>query len=177
MEAHDAGLHAATQQANVSSSSSRGSGHADPTRVSSANATTAAPAGCVTAALHPASSFPDTLEGYVAQVRRWRAADEKACSVQCGTILQAMLFSVHQVRWSGFTVLLVALGRSLVQLHTALDTLLPLLPGSELRGETPPPPIDAGRWGRVAAAMTSLRPYMRDAQPGACHHASVDTCA
>ena len=49
---------------------------------------------------------------------------------------------MHQVRWSGFCVLLITLCRSLVQLHTALDTLLPLLPGSELRGQAPPPPID-----------------------------------
>ena len=63
-------------------------------------------------------------------------------------------------------MLLITLCRSLVQLHTALDTLLPLLPGSELRGQAPPPPIDAGRWGHVSAAITSLRPYIRDAQPG-----------
>jgi hypothetical protein len=79
---------------------------------------------------------------------------------------------LHQVRWSGFSVLLITLCRSLVQLHTALDTLLPLLPGSELRGQPPPLPIDAGRWGHVSAAMTSLRPYMRDAQPGK-HHARL----
>jgi hypothetical protein len=77
---------------------------------------------------------------------------------------------LHQVRWSGFCVLLITLCRSLVQLYTALDTLLPLLPGSELRGQPPPPPIDAGRWGHVSAAMTSLRPYMRDAQPGMHHN-------
>lgn len=63
-------------------------------------------------------------------------------------------------------MLLVALGGSLVRLHTALNTVLPLLPGSELKGQRAPPPIDAGRWGRVSAAMTSLRPYLRDAQPG-----------
>jgi hypothetical protein len=77
-----------------------------------------------------------------------------------------MVLFVLQVRWSGFSVLLVALGRSLVQLHTALDTLLPLLPGSELWGQTPPVPIHAGRWGRVNAAMAMLHPYTRDAQPG-----------
>ena len=64
-------------------------------------------------------------------------------------------------------MLLITLCRSLVQLHTALDTLLPLLPGSELWGQTPPPPIDAGRWGHVSAVITLLWPHMRDAQPGA----------
>ncbi len=70
------------------------------------------------------------------------------------------------MRWSGFSVLLVSLGGALVRLHTALNELLPLLPGSELRGSPLPPPIDLGRWGRVAGAMAALRPYMRDAQPG-----------
>ncbi len=38
-----------------------------------------------------------------------------------------------QVRWSGFSVLLVTLGGALARLHTCVNELLPLLPGSTLR--------------------------------------------
>lgn len=63
-------------------------------------------------------------------------------------------------------MLLVSLGGALVRLHTSLNEVLPLLPGSELRGQAPPPPIDAGRWGRVSSALSALRPRLKDAQPG-----------
>ena len=40
-----------------------------------------------------------------------------------------------QVRWSGFSVLLVTLGGALARLHTCVNELLPLLPGSTLCSE------------------------------------------
>mmetsp|Transcript_7043 Transcript_7043/g.20595 ORF Transcript_7043/g.20595 Transcript_7043/m.20595 type:complete len:292 (+) Transcript_7043:995-1870(+) len=89
------------------------------------------------AQMHPASLFPDTLQGYIAQVR-----------------------------WSGFSVLLVKLGGALVRLHASVNDLLPLLPGSTLRAEDAPPDINMGRWGRVAATLQELKPYLRDVQPG-----------
>ena len=50
-----------------------------------------------------------------------------------------------QVRWRSFNILLVQAAVALIMLHTAVNDLLPALPGSELKHAPKPPPIDASR--------------------------------
>jgi hypothetical protein len=49
------------------------------------------------------------------------------------------------VRWRSFNILLVQAAVALIMLHTAVNDLLPALPGSELKHAPKPPPIDAAR--------------------------------
>ena len=50
-----------------------------------------------------------------------------------------------QVRWRSFNILLVQATVALLALHAAVNDLLPLLPGSELKHAPRPPPIETSR--------------------------------
>jgi len=50
-----------------------------------------------------------------------------------------------QVRWRSFNILLVQATVALLAQHAAVNDLLPLLPGSELKHAPRPPPIEASR--------------------------------
>jgi len=49
------------------------------------------------------------------------------------------------VRWRSFNILLVQATVALLAQHAAVNDLLPLLPGSELKHAPRPPPIEASR--------------------------------
>ena len=67
--------------------------------------------------------------------------------VRRGRTFKMCFISKHglQVRWRSFNILLVQATVALLALHAAVNDLLPLLPGSELKHAPRPPRIESAR--------------------------------